>query len=108
MGFRFQKRIKLMPGVTLNLSKSGASTSIGTKGARYTVGNGKRRATIGLPGTGISYTQVQSTRPSKQPPAPPTEQTQPEEDGIDRALNALLKTAMWSIGILVVVLWFVR
>lgn len=108
MGFRFQKRIKLMPGVTLNLSKSGVSTSIGTTGARYTVGNGKRRATVGLPGTGLSYTQVQSTRTKKQPPAPPTEQFQSEEDGTDRALTTLLKTAMWCIGILVVVLWIAK
>ena len=33
MGFRFQKRIKIMPGVRLNLSKSGASWSVGPRGA---------------------------------------------------------------------------
>lgn len=62
MGFRFQKRVKLLPGVTLNLSKKGVSTSLGVKGARVTYGHGKKRTTIGLPGTGLSHTSVKSTR----------------------------------------------
>lgn len=33
MAWNFRKRIKIIPGVHLNLSKSGISTSIGTKGA---------------------------------------------------------------------------
>lgn len=31
MGFRFSKRITLLPGVRLNISKSGISTSIGPR-----------------------------------------------------------------------------
>lgn len=58
MGFRFQKRIKIMPGVTINLSKSGVSTSIGTTGARVTYGHGQKRTTVGLPGSGLSHTTV--------------------------------------------------
>ena len=61
MAFRFQKRIKLLPGVTLNVSKGGVSTSIGVKGARVTYGRGKKRTTVGVPGTGISHTTVEST-----------------------------------------------
>lgn len=65
MGFRFQKRIKILPGVSVNLSKSGISTSVGVKGARVTMGNGKTRTTVGLPGTGLSHTTVQSnTQPA--------------------------------------------
>lgn len=60
MGFRFQKRVKLFPGVTLNLSKSGVSTSVGIKGARITKGHGKTRATVGLPGSGLSQTVTSS------------------------------------------------
>jgi hypothetical protein len=44
-----------MPGYTLNLGKSGVSTSLGGRGAWYTVGRGRSRTTLGLPGTGISY-----------------------------------------------------
>ncbi len=58
MGFRFTKRIKVIPGVTLNLSKSGISTTLGPKGARMNVG-GKRgpRMTTSIPGAGLSFTQ---------------------------------------------------
>ena len=58
MGFRFQKRLRILPGVTLNISKSGVSTSFGVRGARITKGHGKTRATIGIPGSGLSYTTV--------------------------------------------------
>lgn len=63
MGFRFQKRIKLLPGVTINVSKSGLSTSIGPKGAKVTLGHGKVRKTVGLPGTGLSHTTVENIDP---------------------------------------------
>ena len=56
MGFRFQKRVKILPGVSLNFSKSGVSTSLGPTGAKVTIGHGKVRETVGIPGTGISYT----------------------------------------------------
>ena len=58
MGFRFQRRIKILPGVTINLSKSGVSASLGVRGAHVTLGNGKTRTTVGIPGTGLSYTEV--------------------------------------------------
>ena len=57
MGLRFWKRIKILPGITLNLSKSGISISFGTRGLRYTIGRNRRQTTIGLPGTGIYYTK---------------------------------------------------
>ena len=60
MGFRFQKRIKILPGITINLSKSGLSTSLGPRGAKVTLGHGKTRTTIGIPGSGISQTSIVS------------------------------------------------
>ena len=62
---RFQKRIKLLPGLTLNLSKRGVSTSIGVTGARMTFGHGQKRTTVGLPGTGLSHTVVQKKAPQR-------------------------------------------
>jgi hypothetical protein len=56
MGFRFQKRIKILPGVYINLSKSGVSASVGGRGATVNVGaDGRRMITLGIPGTGMSY-----------------------------------------------------
>jgi hypothetical protein len=57
MGLRYRKRIRL-PFGRLNLSRSGASVSIGRPGAWMTFGHGRRRATLGWPGSGLSYTSI--------------------------------------------------
>src|SRR5262249_24875578 len=56
------RRLSLIPGLRVNLSKSGASLSIGHRGAWYTIGPRGSRATIGLPGTGLYYTATSSPR----------------------------------------------
>lgn len=55
MGFRFQRRIRLFKGVTLNLSKTGTSFSLGGRGARVNIRGDKVTGTVGIPGTGLSY-----------------------------------------------------
>ena len=57
MAFRLFRRIKIAPGITLNLSKSGLSASAGVRGARVTLGPRGVRRTVGIPGTGISYSE---------------------------------------------------
>lgn len=59
---RFQKRIKLLPGVRLNLSKSGISASIGRPGATMNIGSKGAKITGGIPGTGLSHTEQLSTK----------------------------------------------
>jgi hypothetical protein len=56
MPLRFRRSITLIKGITLNLSKGGASVSMGPRGAHVTVGRNGVRATAGLPGSGLSYT----------------------------------------------------
>ena len=62
--FRFRRSIKL-PGVRLNVSKSGIFTSIGTNGATVNIG-GKdgTKAKVGIPGSGLSYTEHLHREPS--------------------------------------------
>jgi hypothetical protein len=60
----------LIPGLRLNLSKSGASLSIGHRGFWYTVGPKGRRATIGLPGPACT-TQKRIRPRIRHPPARP-------------------------------------
>jgi uncharacterized protein DUF4236 len=62
MGFRFRRSFRLMPGIRMNVSKSGVSTSFGSRGAWFTVGPRGTRTTLGIPGTGLSYTTMQSPR----------------------------------------------
>lgn len=54
MGIRFRKRIKLAPGLHLNLSGSGLSMSAGPRGASMTFGGrGGTYMNTGIPGTGL-------------------------------------------------------
>jgi hypothetical protein len=41
----------------VNLSKSGASLSIGHRGLWYTLGHHRRRVSVGAPGTGLYWTE---------------------------------------------------
>lgn len=55
---RFRKSIRLAPGVRINLSRSGVSTTFGGRGASVNIGKRGTRATVGIPGTGISFSQL--------------------------------------------------
>ena len=52
-GWNFRRRVKIAPGVTLNFSKSGVSTSVGPRGAKVTFGKNGTYLNTGIPGTGI-------------------------------------------------------
>ncbi|MFQ6047950.1 MAG: DUF4236 domain-containing protein [Phycisphaerae bacterium] len=65
MGFRFFRRMSVGPGVRLNLSKSGVSPSFGVRGARITFGRQGVRRTVGIPGTGLFYTELSSSGRSR-------------------------------------------
>lgn len=57
--FRFRKSISILPGVRINLGKRGVSVSAGVRGAHVTFGGrGGTRATVGIPGTGVSYSET--------------------------------------------------
>ncbi len=56
MGLRFRKSIRLIPGVRLNIGLRRSSLSFGGKGFTYNVGSsGPSRLTVGIPGSGLSY-----------------------------------------------------
>ena len=56
MGLKFRKSIKIAPGVRMNFGKKGVGMSFGGKGARYSISStGRRTTTVGIPGTGLSY-----------------------------------------------------
>ena len=55
MGWSFRKRIKVLPGVHINIGKKGISTSIGGKGGSVNLSRRGTRVTNSIPGTGISH-----------------------------------------------------
>jgi len=76
MALRFRKSMKIMPGVRLSLSKGGISTSLGTTGARMTLGSdGKVRGTVGIPGSGLSNTEVLGASKGKKKKSTKTTET---------------------------------
>lgn len=59
MGIRFRRSKQIMPGVSVNISKSGAGVRLGGKGAGVSVNSkGQVTTSVGAPGTGLSYTQT--------------------------------------------------
>ena len=55
MGLRFQQRFRIFKGLTLNVSKTGISWTVGGPGAAINFRRGKKTGTVGIPGTGLSY-----------------------------------------------------
>lgn len=53
MGWRYRKRVKIAPGIHLNFSKSGISTTIGPRGASINIGPKGTYVNTGIPGTGL-------------------------------------------------------
>ena len=66
MGFRFRKSFTILPGVRVNLGKTGASLSVGPQGAKVTIGPKGTRVTAGIPGTGLSYTEYMPHEAAKE------------------------------------------
>ena len=97
MGFRFQKRLKILPGISVNLSKSGISTSIGPRGAKVTLGNGKRRTTVSLPGTGLSHTTSTNT----------TDTSSGKRSGADLPAS-IVKIVLWAVAIIIILIAMFR
>lgn len=58
MGWNFRRRIGLVPGIRLNIGKRGVSVSFGIRGLRTTVGRGRTTSTVGIPGSGLSFTSA--------------------------------------------------
>jgi hypothetical protein len=57
MGFRFQRRVTLFPGVRLNFSARGISATVGVPGASVNFGSRGPALNLGIPGTGLSFRQ---------------------------------------------------
>ncbi len=66
MGLNYHKSVKIDDNTKLNINKNSASVSVGKKGVRHTVStSGRRTTTIGLPGTGLSYTMTSGGKSGK-------------------------------------------
>lgn len=55
MGFRFNKRVKIAPGIKVNVGLGGVSATVGGRGASVNIGKRGVYANAGIPGSGLSY-----------------------------------------------------
>lgn len=63
MGIRFRKSLKIAPGVKFNINKKSVGLTIGTRGAHASINSkGRRTTSVGIPGTGLSYTSISSQK----------------------------------------------
>ena len=67
MAWNYRKRVKVLPGVHLNFSKSGISTSVGPKGSSVTFGKNGTYLNTSIPGTGLYNRQKISGVKGKSP-----------------------------------------
>lgn len=74
MGFRFQKRIRLLPGIRLNLSKTGASVTVGKTGLSVNLSKDGATGNVGIPGTGLAYREKISSSSMQAQELAPIEQ----------------------------------
>ena len=100
---RFRRRVRIAPGISLNLSRSGVSTSFGARGLHYTVGHGRRRVTAGIPGTGLSYSAYSPThaRHAVSPSlgAAPDQPARSVAAGAAPSLGAMLPAQKIAVGV---------
>ena len=97
MGFRFNRRISIFKGLRLSLSKSGPSVSVGGRGAWLTFGKKGTRATVGIPGTGMSWSEkIDSPNPQSSIPDP---QSPGQNFSVFRFLMGLVVLAVVLFGL---------
>ena len=68
MGLKFRKSIKLAPGVKLDLTGKGiSSVSLGKNGAKVNISKKGTRSTVGIPGSGLSYSSYSPRKKAATP-----------------------------------------
>jgi Protein of unknown function (DUF4236) len=103
MGLRFQRRIKVFPGLTINLSKSGVGFSAGVRGLHAGIdAKGRRYTSAGLPGTGLSWRGYKKTGLHRLNPPPTTGSRRPiPRSGTPERVTSIVVILVIAILVLV-------
>ena len=85
MAWSYRKRIKIIPGVHLNISRKGISTTIGVRGASVNFGPNGTYLNTSIPGLGLYNRQRISSAPGQsqrpEPHVPEVATLEPEDRG---------------------------
>lgn len=105
MGFKFRKQVKIAPGVKLNINKNSASVSIGPKGLKQTYSTtGKKTTTVGIPGTGLSYSTTESIKKPNESKPSEDQSTSSETYSTCSTICFVLSVPLLIIGLLYAIL----
>ena len=110
MAWTFRKRIKIAPGVHVNLSKGGVSTSIGPRGAKLNIGPKGTYMTTGIPGTGIYNRQKIGDgieTPANNPQTSQFVSTPMDNTPSNNNSHGCLKVFIWVLLIFSIIMFFV-
>jgi Protein of unknown function (DUF4236) len=99
---RLFRRVRIAPGLSINLTKAGPSLSLGVKGAHVTLGRTGIRKTIGVPGTGVYYTS-KSGHHSGAHTGQPFHAAAPPLNGRAQALHAVAVIGLLALILLLIV-----
>ncbi|WP_180062070.1 DUF4236 domain-containing protein [Acinetobacter sp. YH12120] len=104
MSFRFKKSLKILPGIRLNISKNGLnSVTIGKPGASVNISKKGKQATVGIPGTGLSYSQKLPSRTDTRSRSPSTPSTPSTPSSVEpNSKQTISPTKIIVIGLLVI------
>src|SRR5262245_41725114 len=87
-GLVFRKEISLLPGVRLNISKSGISLSLGPKGAHVTSGPRGTFLNLDLHGSGVYYRRKLAAKDGDSDAEKKPEDAPPEVSFLQRLTTA--------------------
>jgi len=99
--FRFYRRVRILPGLAVNLSRSGPSLTVGVRGAHLTVGSTGVRRTVGIPGTGLFYTSHTGLHSGVHSRHADTPITPAQQSRADSAAGCL---ALLVVGVIVLII----
>jgi hypothetical protein len=106
MGFRFQKRIGLLPGIRLNLSRFGASVTVGKPGLSVNLAKDGATGNVGIPGTELSFREKITGNPT---PVAEYDAAQPVQDvQVSASGGAAWKWLFFAAVVVIVVLLSAR
>lgn len=80
MAWSYRRRVKIIPGVYLNFSRKGISTSVGVRGASLTFGYNGTYLNAGIPGTGLYSRQKLSSEQHQMPDPLPEHSAVPHDN----------------------------
>lgn len=102
MALRFNKRIKIAPGVKVNVGLKGiTSTTVGGRGASVNIGKKGNHLNAGLPGTGLSTrTKLSGAKPA------PRKQADSAPDNKPATIGEYFFGGIGILAIIGILIWF--